>query len=343
MSDFQCKAGALIARKQLGGGTRKHILRTLADLSNAKGFITASVPEIGAVAEVADRTVQNHLKAFLAEGLIEKRGETGGVGRKHNVYSLNLDAISGLKDTDLHRSNENTGAANAPRKAVSPVQEIPFTGAFNDAAPVQQMHPLYVEDISLPLEVDHIGSDQRASAPEPLVALVVKADWPARLEQALERAGKAINAASPGLRHYADLRRLCEPAKGVPCDWEHDVLPAIDKVAASFLRSGKTLRAWTLIEEHAVENRNNRLRGLSEPQSELFSDAAGADNVEHFDVERTRQDHRKPQGGKRGSGGRNPVSPFDGVRELINRAREDERRQRNDGMDQPHMRYIGGA
>lgn len=339
--DFSCKAGALIARKQLGGGTRKHILRTLADLSNAKGFITASVPEIGAMAEVADRTVQNHIKAFLAEGLIEKRGETGGIGRKHNVYSLNLDAISALKDAEMHRSTENTGAGNAPRKVVSPVQEIPCTGAYNDAAPVQEMHPLKVEILSPTVELGHIGSDQPER--EPLVAIVVKADWPARLEEALARAGKAINAASPGVRHYADLRRLCEPAKGTPCDWELDVLPAIDKVSASFLRSGKTFRAWTLIEEHAVANRDNRLRGLAEPQSELFSDAAGADNVEHFDVERTRQDHRKPQGGKRGSGGRNPVSPFDGVRELINRAREDERRQRNDGMDQPHMRYIGGA
>lgn len=341
MSDFKCNAGAVVARKSFGGGTQKHVMRTLVDLTQADGRITATIPEIAAAAEVSDRTVQTHLKAFVAKGLVRHVGEVGIYGRKHNVYSVDLSALKRLPDTDFHRSSKITGEGNSPRKMPHRVKEAPPTGEPIAVSPVKEIHPLNVENISLPLEEDHILSDQCER--DPLAAVVVKADWSARLEQALERAGKAINAASPGLRHYADLRRLCEPAKGIPCDWEHDVLPAIDKVSASFLRSGKTLRAWTLIEEHAVANRDNRLRGLAEPQSELFSDAAGADNVEHFDVERTRQDHRKPQGGKRGSGGRNPVSPFDGVRELINRAREDERRQRNDGMDQPHMRYIGGA
>lgn len=307
MSDFKCNAGAVVARKSFGGGTQKHVMRTLVDLTQADGRITATIPEIAAAAEVSDRTVQTHLKAFVAKGLVRHVGEVGIYGRKHNVYSVDLSTLKRLPDTDFHRSSKITGEGNSPQKMPHRVKEAPPTGEPIAVSPVKEIHPLNVENISLPLELDHIGSDQRTSAPEPIVAVVVKADWSARLADAINRAGKAINAASPGVRHYADLRRLCEPAKGTPCDWEHDVLPAIDKVAASFLRSGKTMRAWTLIEEHAVANRDNRLRGLAEPNSSLFADASGVEivepsNVSRFDSgERGARAHAKaPYGGGHG-------------------------------------------
>lgn len=102
-------------------------------------------------------------------------------------------------------------------------------------------------------ESDNVVVVARAGAP----------DFKAMIKEAQARAGAACNLTSGNVHHVADLRRLVDAG----CDWEADVLPAIDRLAASFIAKRKQFSSWTLITEAAVENRDRRLAGLPEPQA----------------------------------------------------------------------------
>lgn len=74
----------------------------------------------------------------------------------------------------------------------------------------------------------------------------------------INRAGDACNPTCASLHHGADLNRLLRGG----CDWDEDILPAVDRLAASFRGRGKRFGTWDLLVEHAVENRDRRLAGL---------------------------------------------------------------------------------
>jgi hypothetical protein len=88
--------------------------------------------------------------------------------------------------------------------------------------------------------------------------------WPERLRQAQARAGDALDRTQGSVHHYADLKALCEPTRGDPCDWDDDVLPAIDATAASCRARGKLIRSWTWVREAALAIRTRRLAGNPE-------------------------------------------------------------------------------
>lgn len=336
---------------------------TLAELS-VDGVCSASQKEIAARSYVSERQTRTLLAVMESSewGLItrEKRGGAGK-GRHFDVYRLSMPeqpetALAAKIALSEFRAEMGTANGNlcscGPELTAIPVE---LENAKGNSSTLQAEiavasgangNPPHTPQSSTDVEEGLVESGLSAREAPPLVAIPIATDWIVRLREAHAICDGALDFALGGDIHTAKaFRDLCEPSSGIPCDWDLDVVPALTTTAHSFRRRKQKMRTWYPLREHAIANRDKRLAGLPppKPQSELFSDANGAANVEHFDVERTRQDHRKPQGGKRGSGGRNPVSPFDGVRELINRAREDERRQRNDGMDQPHMRYIGGA
>ena len=337
------------------------VLITLARLSE-DGVCSASQIEIARRSFLSERQTRTILKQLEAHeyALIsrERRGGSGH-GRHYDVYRLALPEqpekaqpanIAAAIVEERATGNFLQNARKEPEQPAISVEFVEATGnprqqPANIAATSEATgNPPHTPQSSPHGEEVVVLSGQRESGA--LVAVPVKTDWVARLAEAHKICDGALDFALGGDIHTARaFRQLCEPPSGIPCDWELDVVPALVTTAHSFRRQAAKMRSWTPLREHALKNRDMRLAGLPEPksQSELFSDAAGADNVEHFDVERTRQNHSKPQGGQRGPGRRSPDSPFDGVRELINRAREDERRQRNDGMDQPHMRYLGGA
>jgi hypothetical protein len=65
------------------------------------------------------------------------------------------------------------------------------------------------------------------------------------------------------MHSHATFKALCEPTDGSePCDWEDDVLPAIDGLAASLAARGKKLYSWTLVREHAIASRDARRQAL---------------------------------------------------------------------------------
>ena len=87
--------------------------------------------------------------------------------------------------------------------------------------------------------------------------------WKARLADATARAGKTLRGTDPSCRTYTVLRNLCEPASGEPCDWDADVVPAIDIIASR----GRVFDNWNYIERAAIQNRDRRLAGLPAPQA----------------------------------------------------------------------------
>lgn len=112
-------------------------------------------------------------------------------------------------------------------------------------------------------------------------------DWSARLEEAKEAGGDALDFTSPSLFTFRDLRALCEPATGEPCLWD-EVLDAIRLRAAKWkARGGPRLRSWTWVTDQAVAYRDRRLAGLRAPEamaqgppSTSFADQRAAEHAE---------------------------------------------------------------
>ena len=86
--------------------------------------------------------------------------------------------------------------------------------------------------------------------------------WAARLKEAWARADGGINMTSGEVHHLAIFTALCEPVIGEPCDWDLDVLPAVDALAAACRASGRPFRTWNGVKDRAIENRDRRIAGL---------------------------------------------------------------------------------
>jgi len=84
----------------------------------------------------------------------------------------------------------------------------------------------------------------------------------AMIEGLIERAGEGCDPTAAGVHHGSDLNRLVRGG----CDWEDDICPAVDKLAASFRRRGQRFGTWSLLEEHALQNRDRRLAGVADPK-----------------------------------------------------------------------------
>jgi hypothetical protein len=102
---------------------------------------------------------------------------------------------------------------------------------------------------------------------EPSPNLSDAIDWPARLAEAMDAAGEGLDLTSTGTMHARDLRALCEPTSGEPCEWG-EVLDAIRVCAARAKTRGKPLRSWSWVREDALAFRDKRLNALNpEPQA----------------------------------------------------------------------------
>lgn len=90
--------------------------------------------------------------------------------------------------------------------------------------------------------------------------------WTQRLAEATSRAGSALRGTDPACRTYTTFRNLCEPAAGAACDWDADVLPAIDVVAGRASRANRQFDTWEYVAKAALELRDRRLAGVPDPQ-----------------------------------------------------------------------------
>lgn len=119
--------------------------------------------------------------------------------------------------------------------------------------------------------------DAATKEPSSNHVVVAASEWASRLKEAQSRAGDACNMTSGHVHHFADLRRLEEAG----CEWEADILPAIDALAAGIIANKrKPLNSWAhpgLIDA-ATTLRDRRLAGLPAPQA---SKPNGASNGRH--------------------------------------------------------------
>lgn len=83
-------------------------------------------------------------------------------------------------------------------------------------------------------------------------------DWQSRLIEASRAAAGMIDQTSTGTMHAGDLRALCEPVAGEPCEWP-EVLDAIRVCAARAKVRGKPIRSWSWVKDDALALRDKRL------------------------------------------------------------------------------------
>jgi hypothetical protein len=113
-----------------------------------------------------------------------------------------------------------------------------------------------------PIEKNGADPNTKSQSQSDVVAVARTRDFKAMIQEAQERAGAACNLTSGNVHHVADLRRLVDAG----CDWDADVLPAIDRIAAGFKAKGQQFSSWALLNEAAIANRDRRVAGLPSPK-----------------------------------------------------------------------------
>jgi len=230
-----------------GGTTNKAILMVLADYANHSHEAWPSFERVAKEAECSVSTVKRAVADMEARGLLTRQRRRRPDG-KLGSYVLVLSVQPQVKMT----------AGQKPELNLTSGQSDLRSNTTETRAQIELTEPSKIE----PLEA--AAATAHAPAREPQANLTPGPDWRLRLFEATERAADALDDTNPATKHAADLRRLCEPTTGPPCDWERDVLPAIDAVAAQCRRDRKLIRSWTWINATALDFRNRRLAGNPE-------------------------------------------------------------------------------
>lgn len=144
---------SLVQKRVLGSATRKTVMMYLADRASDDGSgIWTSKTHIAADTELGKRSVQNAIKEFEQEGLLEKTGTRPCQNGYTYEYRLILDGIRRLPST-----REVRGAPDAP------VQEVHPSGACGAPLGVHGVHPNHPLTIHEP-SIAREGEDDLFSA-----------------------------------------------------------------------------------------------------------------------------------------------------------------------------------
>lgn len=148
---------AMAMKIKTGNPLRKLVLLKLADNANDQGECWPSIPYLAATCEMAERSVQNHIKWLHEHGFlwVERRKSKNG-GHQSNIYHLTLERRlrSPLEEdeNDEPPSAENQGKNGAAQGAGSagangaslsevPVQQIRQGLSFDSLGVAQPLHP----------------------------------------------------------------------------------------------------------------------------------------------------------------------------------------------------------
>lgn len=222
----------------------KAVLIVIANYADADGFCWPSQKRVAKEAACSERTVRNVLKEFEDEGVIarETRRRPDRTFTTDGIVLAMKPAAKSADGLDQRQSEPTANPADGkirPKPAANP-------------AGLTSFEPTTEPSILM----------RRAQARD--------ADWQklwsGRLKDAQARSGDGINLTSGDVHHLAIFTALCEPVTGEPCDWDLDVLPSIDALAASCKSTGRPFRTWKGVSERAIENRDRRLAGMPEPR-----------------------------------------------------------------------------
>lgn len=160
----------LVRSRICGGVGRRSVLRALADNADAGGQVAMTVPMLAREAEVTDRTVQTHLKAFLAEGLlvrVEQRKIPHGTMTVYALVEATIKALPTVATGEAtapvktkHRRKAITGENPTPVKVAAeppPVVERttePTISSGEFISPVKEIEEATYTELSLSQETE---------------------------------------------------------------------------------------------------------------------------------------------------------------------------------------------
>lgn len=229
--------------------TDVRVLAALGTYTNKQGWCFPKQETVALRIGIKRPTVVVAIKRLVECGYLEQQAQTApGRGRTMSKYRVKLDIedpmsadiTSGADVTPADVGPDNIGGADVS------VHRDPMSAQADSHREHSQVNGLVV-------------------SPAPVRDEAWKGLWAGRLKEAQARAGSALNMTHADAHHFAAFLPLCEPTMGEPCDWEFDVLPAIDKLAASFGARSRQFYSWKLVREHAIENRDARSAGLPAP------------------------------------------------------------------------------
>jgi DNA-binding Lrp family transcriptional regulator len=240
----------LVSSKVIGSPVKRLVLLTMASRANDDGTgIYASLQTMARDCELSRATVKRAIKDLEEAGLVKQVGTRPCANGHTNDYSISVRRITALPDIKKNRGQAEPGAERTGVTKTNRGQAEPGS----QCEPGSERPPTRVTVTPKPIL-------------EPSVVVVAKGagDFKLMVKEAQARAGAACNLTSGHVHHVADLRRLIDAG----CDWEADVLPAIDALSAGIIaRKAKPINSWAhpgLIDA-ATTLRDRRLAGLPAP------------------------------------------------------------------------------
>lgn len=227
----------------------KAVLIVIANYADADGFCWPSQKLVAKQAACSERTVRNVLSDLEDAGIIA-RTERRRADRTFTTDGIHLQmkpaakSAGGTQRQDVPTADAADGKPCRRQDTTEPA--APFAG------------PTTFE----PVTKEPSDVMRRALARDDAWKVL----WAGRLKEAQARADGGINMTSGEVHHLAIFTALCEPVVGEPCDWDLDVLPAVDALAAACRASNRPFRTWKGVEDRALQNRDRRLAGLPPPQ-----------------------------------------------------------------------------
>lgn len=229
---------------EVKSSAHKAVLIVIANYADADGFCWPSQKTVAKQAACSERTVRNVLSDLEDAGIIA-RTERRRPDRTFTTDGISLQMKPAAKSAGgVHR--QDTPTAEPADGRICQRQDLPNPTA-NPAGPTTFEPTIEPSNVM-----------RRALARDD----AWKSLWSSRLKEAQDRADGGINMTSGDVHSLAIFAALCEPVVGEPCDWDLDVLPAVDALAAACKASRRPFRTWIGVQDRALQNRDRRIAGL---------------------------------------------------------------------------------
>ena len=208
-------------KAKVGNPLRKLVLIKLADNASDQGECWPSVPYIAEQCEISERSVQNHIKQLVKDGLVsvEVRKAATGLNRT-NVYKLNLPsganaAPSGVRPAPGGESPAPGGESAAP---VSGAGAAPGTSQFSE--PVKEPVNENLFELAWALYPKRAGGNSKSAALKAWDARVREGVPPLVMLEGVKRyAGFVAQTGKTGTEFVKQAKTFFGPDMHYEDDW----------------------------------------------------------------------------------------------------------------------------
>lgn len=176
---------------------------------------------------------------------------------ENGVFSITEDGV--IFSRRMVRDAEQSDAG---REAITKRWGKPVKSRGVTSAPIRTPNRLDVEKNGADPNTKSQSTEGTCTSPTRARIAYDSSLWSGRMAEATALAGDALRGTNPASKVCTVLRGLCEPASGEPCDWDADVLPAIEVLSARMVASGRQFDTWDYVKGAVLENRDKRLAGV---------------------------------------------------------------------------------